>query len=503
MAKVPENVILIWPGTNASIPTGYTRETSLDGKFPKGEVFDEDPNNTGGAVAHTHTSPVHGHDLAAHTHSVSLNASTAGGNSTGSTSSGGPSSNHGHVAATSAGIGGGGSLSAVAASYDNEYNQPPYYEVIFIKSDGTKGIPDDVIALFDKTTLPTSWAVCDGANSTPNLGDKFLKGAGTGADSGVTGGALTHTHTISHTHVETGHTHTRFDSGGYSATTDYETASGTADSVQSHSHWIDLLSNTVGYSGTPTSGTGSNLPAYKRLLAIQNQTGGEDLPRDVIGLWIGSVATLPAGWKRVNGMSELHLYVTSDTGEINDTGGSNTHTHSDSHSHTGSSHTHTADVEVQGVTNNLLNSGHSLPKSHGHTASVGSTSADWSTTATSADSTNQEPPYLTVIFVQKEASIEVSDGVEVSDSVSLTQAYNVSVSDSVNAEEDRMDVTVRDGNDLNISIWKDKVSVVDVPTFPGPRDSFVVEEISTSEYINVKIISPEDDSYKPSFSVEL
>lgn len=502
MAKVNENIIFIWSGTNASIPTGYSRETALDGKFPKGEVYDDDPGNTGGLATHTHTSPAHSHTLGSHTHSVSLAASTAGGNSTGSTSSGGPSSNHGHVAATS-GAQQNGVLSSETASYASTNSEPPYKEVIFIKSDGTQGIPDDVIALFDKTTLPTGWQICDGNNNTPDYNNKFLKGAAASGDAGGTGGATTHTHTISHTHTETGHTHARFNSGGYSATTDFETASGTADSVQSHNHWIDLLINTVGVSGTPTSGTGSNLPSYKRLLAIQNQNGADDLPRDVIGLWIGTVASIPNGWKRVAGMSELHLYVTSDTGAINDTGGSNTHTHSDSHSHTGGSHTHTADVEVQAATNNLLNSGHSLPKPHGHTASVGSSSANWQSSNTTGDSSNQEPAYYTVIFVQRETYMEVSDSVSVGESNSQTQVYTVSVSDSVSAEEDRIDATVRDGNDRNISIWKENVAVTDVPSFPGPRDGFITEEVGVGESVTVKIITPEDDNFKPSFKVEI
>lgn len=73
--------------------------------------------------------------------------------------------------------------------------------------------------------IPTGWALCDGTNGTPNLRDRFVIGAGSGAGSnyavGATGGSkdavvVSHTHTAStgnesaqHTHAvnDPGHTH--------------------------------------------------------------------------------------------------------------------------------------------------------------------------------------------------------------------------------------------------------------------------------------------------------
>lgn len=52
--------------------------------------------------------------------------------------------------------------------------------------------------------IPTHWALCNGANGTPNLMDKFIVGAGSSYAVGATGGAATHTLTIdeipSHAH---------------------------------------------------------------------------------------------------------------------------------------------------------------------------------------------------------------------------------------------------------------------------------------------------------------
>jgi microcystin-dependent protein len=53
-------------------------------------------------------------------------------------------------------------------------------------------------------SIPAGWAVCDGANGTPDLRDRFVLGAGSGENPGETGGSNTRSLTInelpSHTH---------------------------------------------------------------------------------------------------------------------------------------------------------------------------------------------------------------------------------------------------------------------------------------------------------------
>src|SRR3990172_4317138 len=68
---IAPNVIIIWPGTNASIPAGFSRETSLDDKYPKATADGVDPDVTGGTATHTHTSPAHAHTMISHSHSGS------------------------------------------------------------------------------------------------------------------------------------------------------------------------------------------------------------------------------------------------------------------------------------------------------------------------------------------------------------------------------------------------------------------------------------------------
>ena len=51
-------------------------------------------------------------------------------------------------------------------------------------------------------TIPSSWALCNGANGTPNLQDRFLVGAGSGYAVGATGGSANAT-LVSHSHTGT------------------------------------------------------------------------------------------------------------------------------------------------------------------------------------------------------------------------------------------------------------------------------------------------------------
>lgn len=78
------------------------------------------------------------------------------------------------------------------------------------------GVPTGVIVMWGGllANVPEGWALCNGQNGTPDLRDRFIKGAANAANPGTTGGATTHTHAahtgvINHTHPVTdpGHAH--------------------------------------------------------------------------------------------------------------------------------------------------------------------------------------------------------------------------------------------------------------------------------------------------------
>src|SRR5690349_2625958 len=69
MANVPAGIIVGWPSTFASIPSGWTQESSLVSVFlksvPDGST---DPGTTGGASTHSHTTSSHTHSTTTHSH---------------------------------------------------------------------------------------------------------------------------------------------------------------------------------------------------------------------------------------------------------------------------------------------------------------------------------------------------------------------------------------------------------------------------------------------------
>jgi len=56
-------------------------------------------------------------------------------------------------------------------------------------------------------TVPAGWVLCDGNNSTPDLRNTFIVGAGDTYNPDATGGAAMHTHAFTsnlHSHVDAG-----------------------------------------------------------------------------------------------------------------------------------------------------------------------------------------------------------------------------------------------------------------------------------------------------------
>ena len=407
MIVIPSGVIFIWTGTHASIPTGWERVTALDGLYSKGTADATNPNQTGGAATHEHSASAnHGHTMNNHTHTITINAaSPASTSSKGDSGTNGSTSQHTHASITS-GNPTSVTVTSVSAVYSSYSNNPPYYEVIFIKpSDANRtGVPVNAIALKDNLTEPTGWKKCDGNNSTPNLTDKYLRGAAASGNAGGTGGSLTNAHTtLTHTHQVThSHTGTTSTGGRCGGSTGSSYVAGT------HTHSITVTdTNRNAVDATLSAQSETVEPAYTYLAAMQNQNASADLPLGIIGLWLGSLATIPTGWTLCDGgnstvdMRGRHLKITNTLASIGTTGGSNTHTHASqthghtvSHSHTGTaSHTSAIGPNNKSPTYQCLATAtHALT-----TDSVNYVLADANT---SADSANNEPLYKTVAFIK-------------------------------------------------------------------------------------------------------
>jgi hypothetical protein len=251
-------------------------------------------------------------------------------------------------------------------------------------------------------------------NGAPDLGNRYLKGAAGGADSDVTtdNGALTHTHDVGHTHTAVEHSHYILTD---SATADERsTQSGSGVNERGHQHGANIagVSQAGGaYTGTVTSGTVE--PVYKKLLAIKNTTGSVSMPKGIVGMWLGSLITIPIGWVLCDGnngtedMRDYHLKIANALAEVGNTGGANTHVHaaSNSHNHAGASHGHAIPTMSQEAgTRDPQGSGmwciqhhHVHPSNNGR---VDAATTVYSSTTISGDSSNNEPAYRTVAFIQ-------------------------------------------------------------------------------------------------------
>lgn len=412
---IAQNIIFMHAGSVATIPSGWVRVTDLDDKFLKGTATSTDPNVTGGATTHSHSATAtHTHGMDSHSHTVLTY--TVVGNQANSDSGGTElATQHYHNVAVAGVVG--GSLSAVASTYASVSNHPPYYEVIFITPSGATGdFADGIIGLWNASTVPSGFTFCDGSGGTPDLRNKYLKGATAGAGAGTTGGSTTNIHTLTHTHTESTHYHSQdITEAGVSADGGKRGTSGTTIGSFFHKHEYRLNSNSAGGINTPVLTTVETVePVHTKLMVIKNTSGGVSQPQTIIGMWTGTLASIPAGWSLCDGsagtpdMRNQFLKVCNTSGELRTTGGSNTHTHaSQTHSHTGSTHTHTSNMTDVNLRHNFTRSGGvggsasivTEGEVHAGITSISSTAPTWGTNTTEADSQDNQPPYLTVAFI--------------------------------------------------------------------------------------------------------
>ena len=404
--SIAADIIFVWSGTHAGIPAGWERETTFDSLYPKGALFNVNPNKTGGAATHTHTiTNSHTHTLNAHTHTVTMANASGSSTATGNDSTSvGATHDHNHLnnpftssAMVSPTIG------SATPSYDAFSNDPPYYKVIFIKpSAPVAGLADDGICFVDTSDV-LGFTFCNGANSTPDLRNKYLKGAATGADAGTTGGTLTNIHTIAHTHTDS-HSHSNITTGNGTIKTRATTGSGIIR--YDHTHAIVIPAYNTPSSDTPSLTTTETVePAYSKLISVQNKTGNNLEKVGMIGMWLGLLSDIPSGWQEVASMRGKHLKCANTTSEATTTGGFNSHIHAAQyHTHSLGNHTHT----ITNITH--ASSGTRAPYTSSGDPAANATTIHAVTTSavaltlanatTEATSSPNEPEYRTVNFIK-------------------------------------------------------------------------------------------------------
>jgi hypothetical protein len=150
-------------------------------------------------------------------------------------------------------------------------------------------------------SIPASYFLCNGQNSTPDLRDRFIIGAGSTYAVNAIGGSGDHTHTISGT------------SGGTAITEAQMPAHDHLTTVSGHSH--DLLVWWEGFNGAPgDDGRGDALNRNNSALAGEdNARGGSYRPTNGNGTRLVADAPTLAGTSNSKGSNQAHTHTFSAT----------------------------------------------------------------------------------------------------------------------------------------------------------------------------------------------
>jgi len=417
MGAVPSGIIFAWPSTAASIPAGWSRVAALNGKYVRGAAA---AGGTDGAPTHTHTSADHSHVHPYHTHPTSGTTGDASAHSLGVGLPPGAGANwYDHSVGHTHGFSVTGAaiedyVLAASVTWAGISNDPSFWLVIWIESDGSTGVPDGAIGFWADEDLPTDWT------QPTNGKNRFLKGAAAGNDGGGTGGGtLSHTHTATGTHTHSCGYHRHPLATVWAPTTD-ENLPNTMEVAGYHYHvWPSEEAQDLLLPATPTLQWGTmNEPPWKKLAIILNDTGDEDTPQDIIGIWDGAADDIPGGWRACDGTHDTpdlnddkFIKGANLLSEIGNTGGS-----AAGHAHTGNLHTHyQGGSHTHGVgtvagylgETALVKTGsteQATTTSHTHTAgsiSMGGNALSGTGLAgVDAPSATTVPPYIDVIFIQ-------------------------------------------------------------------------------------------------------
>jgi hypothetical protein len=124
----------------------------------------------------------------------------------------------------------------------------------------------------DIGSVPSGWYLCDGANGTPDLRDKFVVGAGSTYSVAATGGAtdaivVSHTHTATSVVTDPGHAHTITipTSGSAAGLTVSSTPFNGTGATASATTGITVATTNA---SAGVSGTNANLPPYYALAYV-------------------------------------------------------------------------------------------------------------------------------------------------------------------------------------------------------------------------------------------
>jgi hypothetical protein len=415
---IPADLILGWPDTAASIPSGWTRVTALDDTLPRGATASTTPIATGGSDTHSHTNLSHSHAVSSHSHSVGGSTGTSNSSTTSARFNGAskPQADqpHSHTRPSATGSYTSFHTGTSAPGTSSTDNAPATLSVIWIKSDGAQ-------ANYPVGVLGWATEAVSGWTTHADSSGRFLRGATASGDGGGTAGGATHTHTVNvHAHNGATHDHSIGSTSLSNPSSSIEagTGSSTPRWLPRHTHPMDVGSADTGDTTSVSGGTtgATNLePPNRRLRVLQNAGGGTQTR--IIGLYTGDIGSLDPllTWcDGSGGTPDMRGWFAREAGSdsVNSTGGSTSHTHTlGTHIHNIGNHTHTTNVLASSTTSYEAPSFGDLGSSPttGHDHSSGSTgNASPTISAGGSGSTNSSdhiPAYTEVHFVRLDGTI--------------------------------------------------------------------------------------------------
>lgn len=415
---IPSDMILAWPSTAASIPSGWSRVTAMDAVYPRGASTTGLPVTTGGTASHSHTTAGHVHTISSHSHNLDGNTGSSNSSTTSARFNGAsqPQADqpHTHSRPDDTGSHAGGTSGSASPGTSSANNLPPTREVIWIVSDGAQ-------ANYPVGALAWATEAVSGWTSDASSYGRYLKGAPAAGNGGASSGAATHTHTVNaHSHAGFNHDHSIGSTGLSNPSSSQEagTGSSTPRWLPRHTHPMDVVSASTGNTDSVTGGVTNAVslePPNRRLQVLRN-TGGGTQTR-IIGLYIGTVADLDpllSLCNGANGTPDMRNFFARDKGadSINSTGGSTTHVHTTpSHGHNIGNHSHDTNVLASNTGSYEAPSFGDLGDSPttGHTHSSGSTGSSSPGVASrgsgGTNSVNHLPPFKDIHFVRLDGTI--------------------------------------------------------------------------------------------------
>ena len=277
---VPSGGEILWYGIASAIPAGWSIDVAAKDVFVKAVGGGEASNVIQGASGHKHIVPATD-PVPDHTHSF-------GGGETGSSSgtkefygtANEYTANAGHKHAINTGVSGyGGWHQHVTSDTEQVTIYPPYRRLYWITATTETFVPVNGVIMWDNpiASKPVGFGICDGANATPDLRDKFILGAEVDGDiSSPAGGAETHKHTNPKTEQAGNHSHTFSGSTGGNSSTSKNASdyAGTTAAKGDHGHGFsgetnaDLVhDHTIG-----ETGAASNIPVFIKLYFLMRMS---------------------------------------------------------------------------------------------------------------------------------------------------------------------------------------------------------------------------------------